>query len=64
MFCKAVLEGYDGVSPLTEQEWAAVPTLLLGNEVLCLAAFVGSSKYREVFETNQRMLKWMLAHMP
>lgn len=64
VLCKAVLAGYDRVSPLTEAEWAAVPTLLLGNEVLCLAAFAGSSKFREVFEVNQRMLGWMLGHMP
>ena len=64
LFCKAVLEGYDGVSPLTEAEWAAVPTLLLGNEVLCLAAFARSRKFREVFEVNRRMLGWMLEHMP
>ena len=64
VFCKAVLAGYDSVSPLTDAEWAAVPTLLVGNEVLCLAAFAGSSKFREVFEVNRRMLTWMLAHMP
>lgn len=63
-FCKAVLEGYDSVSPLTEAEWAAVPTMLIGNEVLCLAAFAGSSKFRDVFEVNARMLPWMIGNMP
>ena len=64
VFAKAVLEGYDSVSPLTDAEWAAVPTLLLGNELLCIAAFVGSSKYKEVFEVNMRMLPWMMENMP
>ena len=64
VFCKAVLEGYNSISPLTEAEWAAVPTMLIGNELLCLAAFAGSSKYRAIFETNQRMLPWMMEHMP
>lgn len=63
-FCRALLAGYDSVSPLTEAEWAAVPTMLLGNEVLCLAAFAGSSKYRDVFEVNRRMLPWMVENMP
>ena len=63
-FARALLEGYDSVSPLTEEEWQAVPTLMLGNELLALAAFVGSSKYREVFEVNQRMLSWLLEHLP
>lgn len=64
VFAKAVLTGYDSVSPLAEAEWQAAPTLMLGNELLALAAFAGSSKYSEVFETNQRMLGWMLEHMP
>ena len=63
-FCKAVLEGYNAVSPLAEAEWAAVPTMLIGNELLCLAAFAGSSKFRAIFETNRRMLPWMIEHMP
>lgn len=64
LFCRALLEGYDRVSPLNEAEWEAVPTMLIGNELLCLAAFAGSSKYRAVFEVNRRMLPWMIDHMP
>lgn len=64
VFARALLEGYNNILPLTEAEWAAVPTLLIGNELLCLAAFADSSKYRDVFETNQRMLTWLLGHMP
>ena len=63
-FAKAVLKGYDAVSPLTEEEWQAAPTLMMGNELLALAAFADSSKYRAVFETNRRMLVWMLDNMP
>lgn len=64
VFTKAILTGYDSVAPLTEAEWQSVPTLLIGNELLALAAFADSSKYREVFETNQRMLSWLLEHLP
>lgn len=64
VFARAVLDGYDAVSPLTEAEWRAASTLMLGNELLALAAFADSSKYREVFETNRRMLSWMLENMP
>lgn len=63
-FVKALLAGYDSVTPLTEAEWAAVPTILLGNELLCIAAFVGSSKYKDVFDVNMRMLPYMAEHMP
>ena len=64
VFARALLTGYDAVSPLTEAEWQAASTLMLGNELLAIAAFADSSKYREVFETNRRMLGWMLTHMP
>ena len=64
MFARALLAGYDAVSPLTEAEWQSAPALMLGNELLAIAAFADSSKYREVFETNKRMLGWMLRHTP
>lgn len=61
--CRAVLAGYDSVSPLTQQERAAAATIMLGNEVMAIAAFVDSTKYRHVFEVNRRMLAWMLENM-
>lgn len=64
VFVHSVLAGYDSVSPLTAAERAAVPAMLIGNELLALAAFADSSKYRDVFEVNQRMLGWMLKHLP
>ncbi|MBQ7849639.1 MAG: helix-turn-helix domain-containing protein [Clostridia bacterium] len=64
VFARAVLKGYDSLVPLTEAERQAVPTLIAGNELLALAAFAGSSKYREIFETNRAMLGWVLEHMP
>lgn len=64
VFVRAMLEGYHSITPLTEAEWAAVPTLLLGNEVLSIAAFVGSSKYKHIFDVNMRMLPWMMENMP
>lgn len=64
VFARAIMAGYDSVSPLTEAEWAAVPTLLIGNEVLFLAAFAGNAKFREVFEVNRQMLSWMIRRMP
>jgi len=62
--CQSVLDGYDSVTPLTQEERAAAATIMLGNEVMAIAAFADSSKFRHVFEINQRMLAWMLGHMP
>ena len=64
MFCRELLAGYDSVAPLSEVEKAAVPTLILGNEVLALAAFADSSKYKAVFDVNMRMLSYILENMP
>jgi len=64
VFCKAVLAGYDSVTPLTDEERAAVPTLILGNEVLSIAAFVGSSKYKDIFDVNMRLLPYILDNLP
>ncbi|MBQ8554342.1 MAG: helix-turn-helix domain-containing protein [Clostridia bacterium] len=64
LLCRAILNGYDSVTPLTEAEWSSVPTMLIGNELLCLAAFAGSSKFRSVFEVNQQMLGWLIDHIP
>lgn len=63
-FVRALVAGYDSVSPLSAEERAALPTLMLGNELLAIAAFAGSSKYRDVFEVNMRMLPWMRENMP
>ena len=63
LLCQSLIEGYHSVNPLTEAERRAVPTMLLGNEVLALAAFAESHKYRDVFETNRRMLEWMAGQM-
>ena len=64
VFARALLQGYDERCPLSPAEWQAASTLMLGNELLALAAFADSSRYREVFETNRQMLGWMLENMP
>ena len=58
--CREILKGYESVTPLTEKEKDAVPTLMQGNELLCIAAFADSSKYREVFDVNMRMLPYII----
>ena len=62
--CRAVLAGYESVSPLTEAERSAVPTMMQGNELLCIAAFAGSSKYKDVFDVNMRMLPYIIQNVP
>ena len=64
VFARALIDGYDGINPLTPEERKAIPTLMLGNELLCIAAFTGSSKWAALLETNRLMLAWLVTHMP
>ena len=60
---KAIWQGYDSVSPLTAEEWTALPDMVLAIELTCVAAFAGSDKLLPQFETNMQMLQFILDHM-
>ncbi len=63
VLCREILRGYESVAPLCEKEKAAAPTLMQGNELLCIAAFAGSSKFKDVFDVNMRMLPYIIENM-
>lgn len=60
ILCRAILAGYESVTRLTDAEKAAVPTIMQGNELLCIAAFADSSKYKDVFDVNMQMLPYII----
>jgi len=60
---KAIWQGYDTVSPLTDEEWNALPDMVLGIQLTCVAAFAGSDKLVHQFEVNQKMLQFILNNM-
>lgn len=60
---KAIWAGYDALSPLTEEEWAALPHMVLAIQLTCTAAFAGSDKLAQQFEINQQMLRFILKNM-
>ena len=64
VLCRAILAGYESVTPLSEAEKAAVPTVMQGNELLCIATFATSSKYKDVFDVNMRMMPYIVDNMP
>ena len=51
----------EGYAP-TEAERKAAPLVLLGSQMVCVAWFAGQEKYRELFQTNQKMTLWLLEH--
>lgn len=56
---QALLEGY---AP-TAAERRAAPLVLLGSQLVCVAWFGEQEKYRELFETNRKMTRWILERM-
>lgn len=60
---KAVWQGYDSLAPLTEQEWRALPDMVLAIQLTCVAAFAGSDKLAQQFEVNVEMMQFILENM-
>lgn len=54
---EGILDGYEA-SP---EERAAAMTMVLGIEVICLATFAGSEKYKRAFDLNLRVVEWLCA---
>ena len=57
-----IICGYDSVAHLTDEERKAVPYVILANQFVCVAWFAGQDKYAELFETNKRMILWLIEH--
>ena len=55
-----IMYGYDDVVKLTKEEKQALPYVVLSNQLLALAWFAGQEKYRELYETNKKMTKWLV----
>lgn len=60
---KAIWHGYDAVSPLTPEEWTALPDMVLAIQLTCVAAFAGSDKLVQQFEVNQHMLQFIRTNL-
>ncbi len=57
---KNILYGYDEVVKLSDNEWKAVPYVVITNQLISTAWFAGQEKYTELYETNKKMTEWML----
>ncbi|MBQ8546947.1 MAG: phosphotransferase, partial [Lachnospiraceae bacterium] len=57
---KNIITGYDDVVKLTVEEKAAIPYVVLSNQLLALAWFAGQEKFAELYETNKKMTEWMI----
>ena len=57
---KNILYGYDEVVKLSDNEWKAIPYVVITNQLISTAWFSEQEKYRELYETNKKMTEWML----
>lgn len=57
--CREILAGYDEVVQLTDAERAAVPHIILANQLVCTAWFAGQDKYTELLKTNIAMTRFI-----
>ena len=60
MIYKNILYGYDEVVKLSDNEWKAIPYVVITNQLISTAWFSEREKYRELYETNKKMTEWML----
>ena len=60
MIYKNIIYGYAGVVKLSDNEWNAIPYVVITNQLISAAWFSEQEKYRELYEVNKKMVKWML----
>lgn len=60
MIYKNILYGYDEAAKLTDNEWKAVPYVVITNQLIATAWFSAQEKYKELYEINRKMTEWML----
>ncbi|MBQ8039792.1 MAG: phosphotransferase, partial [Lachnospiraceae bacterium] len=57
---KNIMYGYNEVVKLSNNEWKAIPYVVITNQLIATAWFLEREKYRELYETNKKMTEWML----
>lgn len=57
---KNILYGYDEVAKLSDNEWTAIPYVIITNQFISTAWFSEHEKYKELYEINKKMTVWML----
>ena len=57
---KNIMYGYDEVVKLSDNEWKAIPYVIITNQLISTAWFSEQEKYGELYETNKKMTEWML----
>ena len=56
---KDIMYGYDSVAKLSEAEKEAIPYVILANQFISPAWFSKNDKFKDIYETNMKMTKWI-----
>ena len=57
---KSIMFGYDEVVKLSDNEWKAIPYVVITNQLISTAWFSGQEKFATLYETNREMTEWMI----
>lgn len=57
---KEIVLGYDSVVKLSDDELKAVPYVLLSNQLIATAWFAEQEKYKDFYEVNIKMTRWIV----
>lgn len=57
---KNIIYGYDEVAKLSDNEWKAIPYVIITNQLISTAWFSEQEKYSELYEVNKKMTEWMI----
>ena len=60
---KNIIYGYDEVAKLSDNEWKAIPYVVITNQLISTAWFSEQEKYSELYEINKKMTGWMLQNL-
>ncbi|QHQ60840.1 helix-turn-helix domain-containing protein [Anaerocolumna sedimenticola] len=58
--CRSIIEGYDSVVKLSEEERKAIPYVILSNQLICVAWFSEQEKYKEIYQINKAITNWIV----
>ncbi len=57
---KNIFYGYDEVAKLSDNEWKAIPYVIITNQFISTAWFSKQETYKDIYEINKKMTEWML----
>ena len=58
--CRNIIEGYDSVVKLSDEERNAIPYVILSNQLICVAWCSEQEKYKEIYRVNTAMTNWIV----